>query len=167
MKDDFAAFSGSSLIPLEFFTQTFPLSLRTMCPTRCDSVYAYRKYSVCGGSGSFYDPSQCPRHHDHPHLSTLALLQTHCGACRRRAQGIYTDAALWFGAGPGICCIRCQNMFCVWLYLLRIYDFPPSPFAHILTTTFWIWIVYSFFFRPRSPYMGSRGALESVPADMG
>lgn len=64
-------------------------------PARCDSFYAYRKYSICSGSGSFHDPSQRPGHHDHPHLPTLALLQTHRGACRRGAQGIYTDAVVW------------------------------------------------------------------------
>lgn len=61
----------------------------SLCPLRCDSVYTYRKYSVCSGSRSFHDPSQRPSHHDHPHLPTLALLQTHRGACWGGAEGTY------------------------------------------------------------------------------
>lgn len=58
-----------------------------VCPIRPHRFHANRKYSIRCCCRGLHDSPQRPRHHDHPYLPSLPLLQTHCGARRRGAQG--------------------------------------------------------------------------------
>lgn len=82
---------------------------------RCDRVHANRKYSIRRSGRRVHDPSQCSSHHDHTHLPSLAVLQTHhsacwCGAEGKRSCSSLTASAWRRSLNPLL--FSCQIMLC-------------------------------------------------------